>query len=115
MKTNTRQSSLFLKPDFDPKQFPPERLFYWLAQPRHPVFASPDPMTKMFIEAMFQSKTTQFIYCGGSTPGLSRSIDVSLVFQHEAEGRIYVAGFCHSRQSNRIFALDMIMVIHAKN
>src|SRR5271170_6021224 len=98
-----------------PKRFPPERLFYWLALPRNPVFASNDPLTRMFIEAMLRGKTTEFIYVGGSKPGSPRRVNVSLVFQHEPGGRIYVAGYCPERSGNRVFALDRIMVIHARN
>jgi predicted DNA-binding transcriptional regulator YafY len=97
------------------KQFPPELLLYWLARPRNPVFASSDPLTKMLIRAMLSGKPASFIYTGGSTPGSTRLVNISLVFQHEPAGRIYVAGFCQSRRANRIFALDLIMVVHARN
>jgi predicted DNA-binding transcriptional regulator YafY len=69
----------------------------------------------MFIKAMFSGKPTYFIYAGGSTPGSPRTVQVSLVFNHEPEGRIYVAGYCPERAANRVFALDLIMVIHAWN
>jgi hypothetical protein len=39
-------------PGMDPKRFPPEMPFYWLAQPRNPVLASADHLTRMFIKAM---------------------------------------------------------------
>jgi predicted DNA-binding transcriptional regulator YafY len=99
----------------DPKLFPPERLFYWLARPRNPVFATNDPLANMFIEGMLKGEPIEFIYVGGSTPGSARKVNVSLVFQHEPEGRIYVAGYCPERSANRIFALDLIMVIHVRN
>ena len=57
----------------------------------------------------------EFIYVGGSKPGSPRTVNVSLVFQHEPEGRIYVSGYCRERAANRVFALDLIMVIHAWN
>jgi predicted DNA-binding transcriptional regulator YafY len=104
-----------LKIGFDPKYFPPEKLFYWMVRPRNPVLASDNPLANMFIEAMLTSKPIEFIYVGGSKPGAPRKVNVSLVFQHEAEGRIYVAGYCRERSANRVFALDLIMVIQAWN
>lgn len=69
----------------------------------------------MFIKAMITGKPTNFIYAGGSMPGFPRTVQVSLVFQHEPGGRIYVAGYCPERSANRVFSLDLIMVIHARN
>jgi predicted DNA-binding transcriptional regulator YafY len=112
-RENPIKAGLILHPGM--KQLPPELLFYWLAQPRNPVLASPDPLAKMFIEAMLKNKLARFIYAGGSAPGASRSVHVSLVFQHEPGGRIYVAGYCPERSANRVFALDLIMVISARN
>jgi hypothetical protein len=99
----------------DPKDFPVEKLFYWLAMPRQPVLASDNPIAKMFIAAMLNGEAVKFIYIGGSTPGAARSINVSLVFQNDPEGRVYVAGYCKERSANRVFALDLIMSIHAWN
>jgi len=99
----------------DPKLFPPERLFRWLVRPRNPVLATEDPLANTFIEAMLKNEPVEFIYVGGSKPGSPRKVNVSLVFQHEPEGRIYVAGYCPERSANRVFALDLIMVIHARN
>jgi hypothetical protein len=104
-----------LRIGLDPKQFPSEKLFYWLARPRNPVLASDDPLAIMFIEAMLTGKQVEFIYVGGSKPGSPRKVNVSLVFQHEPEGRIYVSGYCPERSANRVFALDLMMVIHAWN
>jgi hypothetical protein len=104
-----------LKSGLDPKFFPSEKLFYWLARARHPILSSDDPLTKMFIEAMLTGESVEFIYVGGSKPGSPRKVNVSLVFHHESAGRIYVAGYCPERASNRVFALDLIMVIHAWN
>jgi predicted DNA-binding transcriptional regulator YafY len=42
-------------------------------------------------------------------------VNVSLVFQLEEEGRIYVAGYCREREANRVFALDLVMVVHVWN
>jgi hypothetical protein len=104
-----------LWPGLDLKQFPPETLFYWIARPRNPVLVSGDPLTRMLIKAMLRNEPVEFIYVGGSKPGSPRRVNVSLVFQHEPQGRIYVAGYCRERAANRVFALDLIMVIHVWN
>ncbi|MGP8202109.1 MAG: hypothetical protein ACLQU4_21690 [Limisphaerales bacterium] len=104
-----------LKPGLDPKLFPSEKLLYWIARPRNPVLACNDDLTNMFIEAMVTGEAVEFVYFGGSKPGTTRSLKVSLVFQHEPEGRVYVSGYCPERSGNRVFSLDLIMVIHAWN
>jgi hypothetical protein len=111
---NSPRRDLWL-PGLVPKLFPPETLFYWLARPRNPVLASGDPLARLFIAGMLTGKPVEFIYIGGSKPGSPRRVNVSLVFQHEPKGRIYVSGYCPERSANRVFALDLIMVIHACN
>jgi predicted DNA-binding transcriptional regulator YafY len=69
----------------------------------------------MFIEGMLTGEPVEFIYLGGSKPGSARKVNVSLVFQLEEEGRIYVAGYCREREANRVFALDLVMVVHVWN
>ena len=116
MKRKSKPVFLNRIPDgLDPKLFPPERLFYWLTRPRNPVLASETPIVNMFIEGMLKGDPVPFIYMGGSIPGAPRSVHVSLVFQHEPKGRIYITGYCPERSANRTFALNMIMVIHAWN
>jgi predicted DNA-binding transcriptional regulator YafY len=97
------------KQGLDPELFPDEQLFAWLIQPRFPVLASGCPVATQFIEAMLTGQPVRFIYTGGSDPGAMRTVSVSLVFQHEQEGPIYVAGFCHERAANRVYALDQII------
>ena len=109
---NSSRRDLIL-PGLNTKLFPPETLFYWMALPRNPVLASHDPLARMFIEGMLTGELVEFIYIGGSKPGSPRRVNVSLVFQHQPEGRIYVSGYCPERAANRVFALDLIMVIHA--
>ena len=74
-----------------------------------------DDLATMFIEAMVTGEPVQFIYCGGSKPGTTRSVKVALVFQHEPKGRVYVSGYCPERSANRVFSLDLIMVIYGWN
>jgi hypothetical protein len=97
----------------DPTLFPFESLFYWLNKPREPVVASNDPLARMFIEGMLTGEPVEFIYLGGSKPGSPRKVNVSLVFQLEEEGRVYVAGYCPEREAKRVFALDLVMVMCA--
>jgi hypothetical protein len=111
---NCKPGSL-IRIGLDPKLFPSETLFYWLIKARNPVLASDDPLAKMFIAGMLTGEKVQFIYWGGSQSGSPRNVNVSLIFQHEAESRIYVAGFCHERQANRVFALDLVMAVYASN
>ncbi len=112
---NIKEPKEIIPIGLDPKLFPSERLFYWLTKPRNPVLASSDPLTLMFIQAWLTTEPVEFIYLGGSKPGSSRKIQVSLVFQHEEEGRIYVTGYCADRKANRVFAMDLIMTIYAWN
>jgi len=101
-------------PEAIQKELNSAQLREWLAQPRIPILASRDPLTRRFVEAMLNGERVDFIYVGGSTPGANRSIDVSLVFRQEEHGRIYVAGFCHARSGNRIFCLDRTMIIRRR-
>jgi predicted DNA-binding transcriptional regulator YafY len=104
-----------IKNGLDPEVLPGDELLHWLTQARHPVLACPDKLATLFIEAMLTGESVEFIYIGGTTPGNLRTVKVSLVFQHEPKGRIYVSGFCLGRSAHRVFALDLIMVIHAWN
>jgi predicted DNA-binding transcriptional regulator YafY len=69
----------------------------------------------MFIRAMVMGEAVQFVYFGGSEPGRTRSVKVSFVFQHSPEGRVYVSGYCPEREANRVFSLDLIMVVYGWN
>lgn len=104
-----------LQPGLPPKKFPPEALLYWTARPRNPVLACNDDLANMFIEAMLTGEEVKFIYVGGSQPGAARSVKVSLVFQHDPKGRVYVSGYCPERSANRVFSLDLIMLVHVWN
>jgi hypothetical protein len=97
----------------DPKLFPSEKLLYWLVRPRNPVLACGDDLANLFIKAMLTGEPVNFVYIGGSQSGSPRSVKVSLVFQHEPAGRVYISGYCPERSGNRVFALDLIMIIHA--
>jgi hypothetical protein len=104
-----------MKPGRNPKGLPPEILLFWTARPRNPLMECHDDLANMFIEALVTGEAVTFIYMGGSQPGSTRSVKVSLVFQHDPKGRVYVSGYCLERAANRVFSLDLIMVIHAWN
>jgi predicted DNA-binding transcriptional regulator YafY len=104
-----------LRIGLDPRLSPSAKLFHRLVRPRHPVLASDAPLINMFVQAMLIEKAVEFVYVGGSKPGSPRKVNASLVFRHDPEGRIYVAGYCQERASNRVFALDLIMVVLARN
>jgi predicted DNA-binding transcriptional regulator YafY len=74
-----------------------------------------DDLANLFIQALVTGEVVKFIYAGGSEPGAVRSVKVSLVFQHDLKGRVYVSGYCPERAANRVFSLDLIMVVHAWN
>ncbi len=109
MKIEDPRPLIANKQGLDPELFPDEQLFAWLIQPRNPVLASDCPLAAQFIEAMLTGKPIRFIYTGGSDPGAMRTVSVSFIFQHEQDGAIYVAGFCHERAANRVYALDRII------
>jgi hypothetical protein len=44
MKDKRFIQSALIVPKLNPKKFPPERLFHWLAAPRIPVLVSDDPL-----------------------------------------------------------------------
>lgn len=112
---NERLIGGWVAPKFDPKKLPPEFLLRWRAAPRFPVLFSDDPLVSICLTSIRTAEEIELIYMGGSTPGKPRRISVSLVFQTQTEGGIYVAGFCHYRKANRIFRVDRAMVIHARN
>ena len=112
---NERLTGGWVAPKFDPKKLPTELLLRWRAAPRFPVLFSDDPLVSICLASIRMAQEIELIYIGGSTPGKPRRISVSLVFQTQTEGGIYVAGFCHDRKANRIFRVDRAMVIHAKN
>lgn len=115
MKNLKNDAAKFLVQRLDPSVFPSEKLFYWKARPKNPILASNNDLVNMFVRSMLTGELVRFVYCGGSEPGAVRSLKVALVFQHEPEGRVYVMGYCPERAANRVFCLDLIMVVHCWN
>lgn len=104
-----------MNPGLHPSKFQSEALLFWTARPRNPLLECHDDLATMFIEAMVTGEAVQFIYCGSSEPGAVRSLKIALVFQHDLKGRVYVSGYCPERGANRVFSLDLTMVVHVWN
>lgn len=93
----------------NPHELPAEKLFYWMMSAKNPVLASDDPIVRMFLAAAIKGERVNFFYLAGSEPGKLRTVSPASVFQHDPEGVIYVAGYCHQRQANRVFRLDRVL------
>lgn len=95
-------------------ELPPE-LAEWLALPRIPVMASEDPVVAWMTNAMLTRRKVEFVYYGGSTPSARRVVSPGLVFVLDEWSPIYVAGYCHLRQEERVFRRDRIMPLETFN
>jgi predicted DNA-binding transcriptional regulator YafY len=91
-----------------PESGPPidDDLQYWQSLPRLPLYVSEDPFVQALIATMKARERFTFIYLGGSTPGSIRHISPGLVFMLEEFPYVYVMGYCHLRQEERVFRLD---------
>lgn len=91
-----------------PELGPPidDDLKYWQSLPRLPLYVSEDPFVQALIETMRARERFTFIYLGGSTPGGIRQISPGLVFMLDEFPHVYVMGYCHLRQEERVFRLD---------
>jgi predicted DNA-binding transcriptional regulator YafY len=82
----------------------------WLADWRRvhwvPVLNSVHPTAKWLIAAALRGEDVTFRYRGGSTPGAERRVSPGLVFQARGCGLLYVSGYCHLRQRERVFRVD---------
>jgi predicted DNA-binding transcriptional regulator YafY len=96
-------------------EIPDEALAEWLALPRIPVLASEDPVVVSMINAMLARRNVEFVYYGGSSPGSRRLVSPGLVFALDEWSSIYVAGYCHTRQEERVFRCDRIMPLEMLN
>ena len=82
----------------------------WLADWRRvhwvPVLNSVHPTAQWLVAAALRGEDVTFRYRGGSTPGVERRISPGLVFQARGCGLLYVSGYCHLRQRERVFRVD---------
>ena len=81
-------------------------LWKWLRASRTPVLDTLDPVVEFMIGAVLNQQPIEFKYWGGSEPGQLRRVTPSLVFQIEGRGPMYLAGYCHARQQQRIFQVE---------
>lgn len=82
----------------------------WLRSPRIPVLDADNYKVAVLVLATLQRQQVEFIYFGGSTPGLKRIVSPGLVFRLEEYEPIYMAGYCHTRQEERTFRVDRLVL-----
>jgi hypothetical protein len=87
-------------------------LAHWRQLPRHPHWDICDSAAASFIDAALRGETIEFYYDGGATPGQRRKISPGLIFSVEDGGELYVSGYCHERQEERVFRLDRITMVN---
>jgi len=93
----------------------PLRLGPWLGDWRQchwvPVYESVHPTAQRLILATLRHELLTFRYWGGSTPGVVRNVSSGLVFQAGGYGPMYMAGYCHLRQQERVFRVDRVELL----
>ena len=97
------QPSAMSLEDLDPS------LLHWLRQPRIPVLEAVDEKTRWLIAATLNRWTVDFVYTGGSEPGRSRTVSPGLVFRVDSSGPVYIQGYCHVRNEERVFRVEHIL------
>lgn len=98
-----------------PLEMPATELPEWLAFPRVPVLKTEDPVVAWMIGAMLKRQKIEFVYYGGSNAGARRVVSPGSIFTLDEWSPIYVAGYCHLRQEERVFRRDLIMPLEALN
>ena len=88
-------------------------LWAWMKARRTPVFESSDPVVQFLIWSVLNQQPVEFKYWGGSEPGRLRSVMPALVFHVENSVKLYLAGYCHVRQQERVFRVDSMELSNA--
>ena len=83
----------------------------WRLCTRVPVFESVHPTAQRLILAALRHELLTIRYWGGSTPGVVRSVSSGLVFQAGGYGPMYLSGYCHLRQQERVFRVDRVELL----
>lgn len=86
-------------------------LEFWHSLPRLPVRESENSVVQALIEVMKAGEKFEFAYMGGSSPGAIRRISPGLVFMVLEFPHVYVMGYCHRRQQERVFRVDRMQVV----
>jgi predicted DNA-binding transcriptional regulator YafY len=81
----------------------------WALRARIPVLDSEDPTVRWVLRAMVAREKIGVVYLGGSDPGRRREISPGFVFELGDDGPVYVSGFCHMRQEERVFRVDRLL------
>lgn len=82
----------------------------WQAVRRVPVTSSSDALESWFLNAIHAQRTVEFTYLGGSQIGSKRRVRPEALFRIEGFPTVYLAGFCETRQADRTFRLDRVIV-----
>ena len=86
------------------------RLEEWRSRVQRSVSVSKSPVSRVLDTAAKTSTPVKIRYFGGSEPGASRYITpIDLLGRGSREPR-YVRAFCHLRQTNRTFRIDLIEI-----
>lgn len=92
----------------EPGALPPDALERWRNATRTPVRATADPVGARLLAAGERGVAVRIIYWGGTQPGATRTISPGWLFRADGFPGLYVAGYCHRRRAERVFALDRI-------
>jgi len=90
----------------------PEWLEKWKAVARRPVREHGEGKIARLIAAQEIGRAVSFRYLGGADPGETRRVSPGLVFQCEEFPGTYLSGFCHTRQAERVFRVELIRLNH---
>lgn len=88
----------------------PEWLEKWKQAPRVPIRESDDALTRKLLAVMENGKEIRFQYWGGTHPGETRRVSPGLLFECEGFPNAYLSGFCHQRQAERVFQIELIQL-----
>ena len=94
--------------DIEPWQRGPEWLEKWKRATREPVTESADTTLCRLVSAVENARAMDIVYYGGSTPGARRRISPGLCFRVQGFNGIYLSGYCHLRNAERVFRVDLI-------
>ena len=82
----------------------------WQSAARQPFSDPGDPLSRELNAAAQERRWLDIVYSGGSSPGERRRIKPLELFQVEGFAEVYLRAFCATRQEERTFRLDKIML-----
>ena len=81
-------------------------LDHWSRADLEPIFYSEDPILWRVLEGMWEQRSLEFLYLGGSTPGEFRKVRPTIVFKKKGFNAVYFSGWCGVRGAERTFRID---------